>query len=356
MVRFLARWLAVVAAAFAMIGAPGAQAPPDAARPTPSPTPGSAGSPASAARPNDASQGIDVTGETPDAARSLRAEAMTLFGRLDDDRAAVWVASGGGPGRPQDRLLPEPLRPDRGLDLPLPPPPRDQHPDALLPRAGDRRLPLLDRHRRRVGPPRAEVAGRQAARRPRRERLRLRRHRPRPGRLPGDHRRGRATPPAASASAPPSAVPLSGPTASAPAGAPAALVLSAKKLSGKERKKALEALPDRYRQFLTDVEPILTDVEEATFLRLSSDYQRDRFIDDFWKRRSVDSDGQRVAFKDVYELRLQTVQGEVPERQHGPGADLPRQRPARRIQADRLHGHLQPDRALVLRTARARSG
>ncbi|MRR13741.1 GWxTD domain-containing protein, partial [bacterium] len=103
------------------------------------------------------------------------------------------------------------------------------------------------------------------------------------------------------------AVPLPGPTASGPAGAPAPLVLSAKKLSGKERKQAIEALPDRYRQFLSDVEPILAEVEEATFLRLASDYQRDRFIEDFWKRRSVDSDGQRVAFREIYELRLQTV-------------------------------------------------
>jgi VWFA-related protein len=196
----------------------------------------------------------------------------------------------GRPRRPQDRPLPEPLRPDRGLDLPLSPPPRRQRPDALLPRAGNGNLALLDRHRRRVGPPRAEVAGRQAARRPRRGRLRLRRHRTRPGRLSLDHR------PAGRHRGRPSR-----------ARCPRRLVLSAKKLSGRERKQALEALPERYRQFLSDVEPILTGVEESTFLRLASDYQRDRFIEDFWKRRSLDSDGQRVAFKDIYELRLQVV-------------------------------------------------
>ena len=63
-------------------------------------------------------------------------------------------------------------------------------------------------------------------------------------------------------------------------------LLSNKPLTGKERKKAMEELPDKYRQFLEDVEPIITDLERDTLLRLTSDYQRDHFVDEFWKRRS----------------------------------------------------------------------
>lgn len=88
---------------------------------------------------------------------------------------------------------------------------------------------------------------------------------------------------------------------------PPPLFVSNKPLSGKERKKLTAALPEKYRQFINDVEPILTDLEHDTFLRLSSDYQRDRFLEAFWKRRSLGPDGMRVAFKDIYELRLQQV-------------------------------------------------
>ena len=61
-------------------------------------------------------------------------------------------------------------------------------------------------------------------------------------------------------------------------------------------------LPERYRQFLLDVEPILTDLERDTLLKLTEDYQRDRLIDAFWKRRSEDP-----AFREVWEMRLHHV-------------------------------------------------
>jgi GWxTD domain-containing protein len=285
MVRIPARWLALVTSALLASGA-SAEAPP--------------------VTPADASKGVDVTGQSPDPAQALRTEAMTLFGRLDDDRSSVWVSSGRGPDARRivscpnlfarievwtylsHRLLgtnvrmlffPEPgtgvarywtvidgdsvlLAPKSQADKPL---------DTLAENAfGCADTGLVQAAYRAISSRQGDTAGGL------RERAAL-------------------------------AVPLSGPTASSPAEAAAPLLLSAKKLSGKERKKALEAMPDRYRQFLSDVEPILADVEEATFLRLASDYQRDRFIEDFWKRRSVDSDGQRVAFREIYEMRLQTV-------------------------------------------------
>ncbi len=87
--------------------------------------------------------------------------------------------------------------------------------------------------------------------------------------------------------------------------APAPQLVSNKPLTGKERKKLTAELPDKYRQFLEDVEPIITDVERDTLLKLGEDYQRQRFIDEFWKRRSTTPDGMRTPFQDIYEMRLQ---------------------------------------------------
>ncbi|HEV8269156.1 MAG TPA: GWxTD domain-containing protein, partial [Thermoanaerobaculia bacterium] len=95
--------------------------------------------------------------------------------------------------------------------------------------------------------------------------------------------------------------------------AKAPTLVSNKPLTGSERKRLLAELPDRYRQFIEDVEPIITPLERDTFLKLTTEYQRDRFLDDFWKRRSLAPDGTRVAFRDIYELRLR----EAKERYHG---------------------------------------
>jgi VWFA-related protein len=303
MLRTHARWLAAVAAALLAAGFASAQAPGQDARPAPAATPPPSAKAASAA-PADPSKGLDVTAEVPDPHQALRAEALTLFARLDDDRAAVWVASGGSPDARQivscpnlfsrlevwtylsHRLLGSNTRmlffPEPGTGvfrywtiidgesvLLAPSSQADKRLDALAEGAfGCSDTGLVQAAYRAVSTRQADTAGGL------RERAAF-------------------------------AVSLSGPTVSAPSAAPAPLVLSAKRLSGKERKRALDALPDRYRQFLANVEPIITDVEEATFLRLASDYQRDKFIEDFWKRRSLDSDGQRIAFKDIYEMRLQ---------------------------------------------------
>lgn len=113
----------------------------------------------------------------------------------------------------------------------------------------------------------------------------------------------------ADASGPPAIAPSGRAAAQpAPAGAAAPPVLvSNRPLGDRERRRLTAALPERYRQFLADVEPILTDLERDTFLRLSSDPHRDKFLEDFWKRRSVDKDGMRVPFRDIYELRLREV-------------------------------------------------
>ena len=101
------------------------------------------------------------------------------------------------------------------------------------------------------------------------------------------------------------AVPHVLPPAGAKPEAPAPQLVSNKPLTGKERKKLTHDLPEKYRQFLEDVEPIITEVERDTLLKLGEDYQREHFIEDFWKRRSRAPDGIRIAFRDIYEMRLQ---------------------------------------------------
>ena len=46
-------------------------------------------------------------------------------------------------------------------------------------------------------------------------------------------------------------------------------------------RSSLAVLPEKHRQFLEDVDPILTELERDTFLKLSTEYQRERFIEAF---------------------------------------------------------------------------
>ena len=101
------------------------------------------------------------------------------------------------------------------------------------------------------------------------------------------------------------AVPHILPPAGAKPEAPAPQLVSNKPLTGKERKKLTHDLPEKYRHFLEDVEPIITEVERDTLLKLGEDYQREHFIEDFWRRRSLGPDGIRIPFRDIYEMRLQ---------------------------------------------------
>jgi Ca-activated chloride channel family protein len=54
----------------------------------------------------------------------------------------------------------------------------------------------------------------------------------------------------------------------------------------REALAAMTALPEKYRQWLLEVAPILSDEERALFLTLTQDYQRDSFIDSYWKGRT----------------------------------------------------------------------
>ncbi|HYU33448.1 MAG TPA: VWA domain-containing protein [Thermoanaerobaculia bacterium] len=76
-----------------------------------------------------------------------------------------------------------------------------------------------------------------------------------------------------------------------------------KKITRAERKEmraAAAKLPEKYRQWLEEVDPIITDDELKTFLALEKDYQRDAFIKRFWEVRDPLKGTARNEFQDRY--------------------------------------------------------
>jgi Ca-activated chloride channel family protein len=119
------------------------------------------------------------------------------------------------------------------------------------------------------------------------------------------------TPPAGDAQAPagdavvpssPSAKVTSGTEVATSASRPAP---SKRELSKKEMKALAAQLPQKYQDFLTLTELIITEDEKEVFVQIKEDYQRDKFIENFWKRRSIDSMGLRTDYRAVYTRRVQ---------------------------------------------------
>jgi GWxTD domain-containing protein len=86
---------------------------------------------------------------------------------------------------------------------------------------------------------------------------------------------------------------VEGPSSSAPAGAPAKPAVQTasstpapthRKLSKKEVKELTARLAQKYRDFLELVDLIITDDEREIFVQIADDYQKDRFIESFWRR------------------------------------------------------------------------
>ncbi len=80
-----------------------------------------------------------------------------------------------------------------------------------------------------------------------------------------------------------------------------------RKLSRRERKERIKNLPEKYRQFLEDVEPIMQPSELDTFLILETDPQRDIYITEFWRRRDAAQGTTNQTFRNQYYGRLETV-------------------------------------------------
>lgn len=66
-----------------------------------------------------------------------------------------------------------------------------------------------------------------------------------------------------------------------------------------------EPLPRRHRLFLEEVDGLLGDEERSAFLGLSRNYQRDRFIDRFWRVRDPYPQTPRNEFRDRWEANAE---------------------------------------------------
>ena len=79
------------------------------------------------------------------------------------------------------------------------------------------------------------------------------------------------------------------------------------KTSRKERRAQLAALPEKYRFWLASVDMIISKDEKESFLELQKDYQRDAFIERFWKARDPYPTTLTNEFRDRYEEAVKLV-------------------------------------------------
>lgn len=83
----------------------------------------------------------------------------------------------------------------------------------------------------------------------------------------------------------------------------------ADKLSRKERRQLTEALPEAYRGWLQEVDVLLSDEERDAFLSIEQDYQRDAFIENFWRTRDPYSDAAQNEFRRQWGERVRQARG-----------------------------------------------
>ncbi len=77
-----------------------------------------------------------------------------------------------------------------------------------------------------------------------------------------------------------------------------------KKEKAESQRKLIASLPPAYQEWLREVAPIISKEEIAGFLELEKDYQRDAFIERFWKVRDPYPDTARNEARDAWESRL----------------------------------------------------
>jgi Ca-activated chloride channel family protein len=82
------------------------------------------------------------------------------------------------------------------------------------------------------------------------------------------------------------------------------LATSAEAASRKERKEAIAALPSAYQNWLDEIKLLITKEEIDAFLLLEKDYQRDAFIEDFWRLRDPFPDTARNEFRERWDERV----------------------------------------------------
>jgi GWxTD domain-containing protein len=73
----------------------------------------------------------------------------------------------------------------------------------------------------------------------------------------------------------------------------------------KQNKKLLKELDDQYKDWLNvDVTYLITDEERTAFLRLSTNEERESFIENFWNRRNPNPDSVDNEFKEEHYRRI----------------------------------------------------
>jgi GWxTD domain-containing protein len=77
----------------------------------------------------------------------------------------------------------------------------------------------------------------------------------------------------------------------------------------REEEAKIAALPAKYQQFLAEVEILISPSERTAFLALDEDYQRDAFIETFWRSRDPYPDTTRNELKDQWTARLEQAIG-----------------------------------------------
>ncbi len=103
-----------------------------------------------------------------------------------------------------------------------------------------------------------------------------------------------------------------------------------KKAARAAEKKAYDALAGKYREWLDQVDAIISPDERSAFLALDKDYQRDAFIERFWEVRDPYQGTGRNEFRERWEARVEEARLRLRQLQERPRAHPPAQRPAGR--------------------------
>jgi hypothetical protein len=81
-------------------------------------------------------------------------------------------------------------------------------------------------------------------------------------------------------------------------------------LVGAKKTPIPEDLGDKYKTWLEAVDLIITKEERDAFLAIEKDYQRDAFIEQFWKIRDLYPATARNEFRDRYEALIEQARNE----------------------------------------------
>lgn len=77
--------------------------------------------------------------------------------------------------------------------------------------------------------------------------------------------------------------------------------------AGAKKDRPEDKLPERFRQWLASVEKLISKEERIVFLELEKDYQRDAFIERFWKARDPYPKTGRNEARETWEARQRQV-------------------------------------------------